>query len=90
MCGGERKILFDLECRVLKFELILITYTYFPIVQHFLELKSAVNLLNPEGKYLINFLPIFDSYFFNHSGWNTYRNNIIWNVTINKTMSPYC
>ena len=32
-------------------------------------------------------LPIFERYLFNHFGWDTNGDNIIWNVTVNKTMS---
>jgi len=30
MCGGDKKMRFDFECSVFKFELILITYLYYP------------------------------------------------------------
>jgi len=73
----------------LKFELILITYTYFPITQNGLELKWVMDFfLNPTVYiFTLMSLPVFESYFFNHYGWDTDRDNIIWNVTVNKTMS---
>jgi len=43
MCGGDRKIRFDSEGLVLKFELILKIHTNFAITQNSLELKWVIN-----------------------------------------------